>query len=141
VELGSSCRCQHAVLTLLPCSAGQFAAPACLPVALQALIRDLVKCVQSHLHCFNTRQLVELLQAVCQLSHPSALWLQSWQDAVMRQLKGLSCRELCTAAEVLLLHDLTPSKPWAGLWCVAMEVSQVEVVGCRGDWRSRPSFW
>lgn len=94
-------------------------------MAVQALIRDLVKCVQSHLHYFNTRQLVELLQAVCQLSHPSPRWVLSWQDAVMRQLKGLSCRELCTAAEVLLLHDLTPSKPWAGLWCVAMEVRGV----------------
>jgi hypothetical protein len=105
------------------------AASACLPVPVQALIRDLVKCVQSHLHCFNTRQLVELLQAVCQLSHPSPRWVQSWQDAVMRQLKGLSCRELCTAAEVLLLHELTPSKPWAGLWCVAMEVMGLAVGG------------
>jgi hypothetical protein len=62
------------------------------------------------------------LQAVCQLSHPSPRWLLTWQEAVVGKLKGLGVRELCTAAEVMLLHDVQPSKPWAALWCVAMEV-------------------
>lgn len=61
-------------------------------------------------------------QAVCQLSRPTPRWLGAWQDASASQLKGLGDRELCTAAEVLLLHGVTPTKPWMGLWCVAMEV-------------------
>jgi hypothetical protein len=62
---------------------------------------------------------------VCQLCHPPPRWLLAWQEAVVAHLKGLSCRELSSAAEVMLLHDVQPSRPWAGLWCVAMEVGDL----------------
>jgi len=62
------------------------------------------------------------VQAVCQLSRPPPRWVSCWQDVMVSRLKGLTCREALAAAELLLLHDITPSKPWAGLWCVAMEV-------------------
>lgn len=49
--------------------------------------------------------------------------LQAWQATIMPHLKQLQLQQLMRAATGLLSYGHNPTKPWAGLWFVALQVS------------------
>lgn len=51
------------------------------------------------------------------------LLLQAWQAAIMPHLKHLQLQQLMRTATGLLSYGHNPTKPWAGLWFVAVQVS------------------
>jgi hypothetical protein len=50
--------------------------------------------------------------------------------ALLPQLKQLQLGQLIRAGAALLAYGGTPSKPWAGLWFVALQVTAVWRVCC-----------
>lgn len=98
---------------------------------LQSLIRDLLRAIQVQLHLFTPQELLDILEAALLLSQPSNLWLQAWEAAVQPHLKQLQPQQLMQAAEGILGCGHQPSKPWAGVWFVALQVG-----GCKWSLRA-----